>query len=160
MEAGENLLHTMQLATYADRLVYDNNCCSICLHHYGPGDMVCFYLPCLQHVHNRCQQQWHIQNCPNCNTIWSFIGLRHPSRVDDVAMDLKRERSGGAVELDVQMKARIRLKLAKDSEESGPDKEAWKFKTAVTEILRGGNWVWKLRLLELSMQCREVLLLK
>ncbi|KAI8573515.1 hypothetical protein RHMOL_Rhmol01G0283700 [Rhododendron molle] len=82
MEAGENLLHTMQLATYADRLVYDNNCCSICLHHYGPGDMVCFYLPCLQHVHNRCQQQWHIQNCPNCNTIWSFIGLRHPSRVD------------------------------------------------------------------------------
>lgn len=76
MEAAEfaqNLVKAMRQATDADCLVYDDDRCSICLHQYGPGDMICFFVPCLQHVHRVCHQNWHGPNYPNCNL--PFIAL-------------------------------------------------------------------------------------
>lgn len=76
MAAMGNMLEAMQQATDADRLVYNNDRCPICLHQYGLGDMICFFAPCLQHAHHVCLLQgWHVGRCPNCNLPYTALAV-------------------------------------------------------------------------------------
>lgn len=70
MEEGKILRSVLRLVLDPPQLVYDDDKCSLCLFHYRLGDLIWYFLPCMQHVHSRCVYAFNLaglNSCPNCN---------------------------------------------------------------------------------------------